>query len=264
MESFDANVIGGAGGTSQAPGDYFYGDARRPFTAVGLRGLQRALPAGTGVRPIPLVDGSRACAVTMPGAPTIGTATVGNASALVRWTKPANAGSGITGYAVKVVNSVTNAQIGRWREAAAAVTSLNVTGLVNGTSVSFQVQATSAVARGAFSAKSNVVRPSLTVASAPVILRANPGALGGTVTARANWLPPASDGGAAINGYVVTAMRINTRGAVISQTNSVTQHFSVRTLTMTLPAGNYQFVVRARNAMGLSAYSARSQLVTAQ
>jgi FtsP/CotA-like multicopper oxidase with cupredoxin domain len=55
-ETFTASVNGGAGGTQQAPGDYFYGDLRRPFTAAGLWGLQRVLPADTTQCPIPKVD----------------------------------------------------------------------------------------------------------------------------------------------------------------------------------------------------------------
>ena len=42
----------------QIPGDYFYGDLRRPFTAVGIWGLQRVLAPSTGSCPILLVDGS--------------------------------------------------------------------------------------------------------------------------------------------------------------------------------------------------------------
>ena len=57
-ETFDLEVVGGAGGTAEVPGDYFYGDLRRPFTAVGIWGLQRVLPPSTGSCPILLVDGS--------------------------------------------------------------------------------------------------------------------------------------------------------------------------------------------------------------
>jgi hypothetical protein len=57
-ETFDAWIVGGAGGSQQAPGDYFYGDLRRPFTQIGLWGLQRVLPA-TRVRcPVLRVDNS--------------------------------------------------------------------------------------------------------------------------------------------------------------------------------------------------------------
>jgi FtsP/CotA-like multicopper oxidase with cupredoxin domain/predicted outer membrane lipoprotein len=57
-ETYDLHVVGGAGGTAEVPGDYFYGDLRRPFTAVGIWGLQRVLPPSTGSCPILLVDGS--------------------------------------------------------------------------------------------------------------------------------------------------------------------------------------------------------------
>jgi len=57
-ETLDADIIGGAGGTQQVAGDYFYGDQRRPFTAVGLWGLQRVLPYNTPLCPILRVDGS--------------------------------------------------------------------------------------------------------------------------------------------------------------------------------------------------------------
>ncbi|HET7475818.1 MAG TPA: multicopper oxidase domain-containing protein [Dermatophilaceae bacterium] len=57
-ETFDLKVAGGAGGTQQQPGDYFYGDMRRPFTAVGMWGLQRVLPANPTTCPFRKVDGS--------------------------------------------------------------------------------------------------------------------------------------------------------------------------------------------------------------
>ena len=54
----EAGIMGGAGGTQQVAGDYFYRDQRRPFTAVGLWGLQRVLPYNTPLCPILRVDGS--------------------------------------------------------------------------------------------------------------------------------------------------------------------------------------------------------------
>ncbi|MBI5944062.1 MAG: IPT/TIG domain-containing protein [Chloroflexi bacterium] len=43
-EKMDLQISGGAGGVSQVPGDYFYGDIRRPFTQAGMWGLFRVLP----------------------------------------------------------------------------------------------------------------------------------------------------------------------------------------------------------------------------
>ncbi|MGA8979089.1 MAG: multicopper oxidase domain-containing protein [Pedococcus sp.] len=57
-ETFTATIVGGAGGSQQASGDYFYGDARKPFTQVGLWGLQRVLPAESTGCAIRRVDNS--------------------------------------------------------------------------------------------------------------------------------------------------------------------------------------------------------------
>jgi Ca2+-binding RTX toxin-like protein len=199
---------------------------------------------------------------TVPGAPVIGTATRGNASALVGWTAPANGGSAITGYSVRVVNAA-NVQVGALRPAAAGATSLTVSGLVNGTAVRFQVQATNAVGTGAFSALSVAVTP-VTVPGAAVIGTATSGVAGGVINATARWTPPASNGGATINAYVVHALRLNAAGAVLATVTSPTVPATFRALTMTLPAGNYRFTVQTRNAVGLGAASARSNLVTAR
>jgi Ca2+-binding RTX toxin-like protein len=43
-EKMDLLVSGGAGGVTQQPGDYLYGDIRRPFTEAGMWGLFRVLP----------------------------------------------------------------------------------------------------------------------------------------------------------------------------------------------------------------------------
>jgi hypothetical protein len=53
--------------------------------------------------------------------------------------------------------------------------------------------------------------PARVVLGGPIIRPATAGAVGvgGARTARANWTPPVSNGGLAINGYVVTAFRIN-------------------------------------------------------
>ena len=49
-EMLTATISGGAGGATQQPGDYFYGDMRRVFTKAGMWGLQRVLP---GARVVP-------------------------------------------------------------------------------------------------------------------------------------------------------------------------------------------------------------------
>jgi hypothetical protein len=216
---------------------------------------------------IRFVDAGFATAVpppaTVPGAPVIGTATFGNASATARWTAPStNGGSAITGYLVRVVDAA-GAQVGALRPAAATATSLLVTGLTNGSGYRFQVAAQNAAGTGPNSALSTVVVPA-TVPGAPVIGTASSGAAGGAVTATANWTSPATNGGSAVTGYVVQALRMSAAGAVLATTTSAVQPASARQLTMTLQAGNYRFTVQARNVAGSGATSARSNLVAAK
>ena len=44
-ETIDARLVGGAGGTIGAPGDYLYLDHRFPFTRAGLWGIFRVYAA---------------------------------------------------------------------------------------------------------------------------------------------------------------------------------------------------------------------------
>jgi len=140
---------------------------------------------------------------------------------------------------------------------------MNVTGLANGTAVRFQVRATNAVGIGAFSALSKAVKPA-TVARAPSILAATSGAAGGRVDAMARWAPPVSNGGSAITGYVVIALKLNANGTVRGHTTSAVQRAGVRSLRMVLSGGSYRFVVKARTAVGMSGVSVRSNLVRAR
>ena len=135
--------------------------------------------------------------------------------------------------------------------------------MANGTSVRFQVRATNAVGAGSYSALSRVVRPA-TVAKATVIRTAAPGAAGGRVDAAARWAPPSSNGGSPITGYVVIALQIKSDGSIGRRITSAVQPASARSLQMALASGNYRFVVRARNAAGLSVLSSRSNLVAAR
>ena len=79
---------------------------------------------------------------TVPAAPTIGTATAGNASATVNWTAPTDTGgSPITGYKVQASSADNFTGCGG---APADATSPTVTGLTNGTGYTFTVAAINA------------------------------------------------------------------------------------------------------------------------
>jgi hypothetical protein len=108
--------------------------------------------AGTGAASAASNAVTPSAPLTVPGAPTISSATAGNAQASVIFTAPAaNGGSAIISY------TVTSNPGGY--TATAASSPLTVTGLTNGTAYTFTVKATNAVGSGAASAASNVVIP---------------------------------------------------------------------------------------------------------
>ncbi len=213
------------------------------------------------------IDTARPKALTVPGAPTMATASAGNLSATVSWRPPASdGGSLITGYTVRVLNAA-GAQVGLLRPAGAGATSLVVTGLTSETTYRFRVRAVNAMGSSALSAASNPVTPTGGVAvgavpGAPTIRNALAGAAGGAITATANWRAPVDAGSSPITGYQVTAASTGVAdivSAVLTPLAGGDQMF-----VMTLPAGNYRFRVVAINTAGPSLPSGQSNLVTAR
>lgn len=94
--------------------------------------------------------------LSVPNAPTIGTATAGDASASVTFTAPSNTGaSAITGYGATATNTSDNTTIG----ATGASSPITVSGLTNGTSYTFAVWATNLYGPGPYSASTSSVTP---------------------------------------------------------------------------------------------------------
>ena len=165
-----------------------------------------------------------------PSAPTITSATPGNAQATLAFTTPANGGSPITGY---------TATCGAF-SAAGAGSPITVTGLTNGTTYSCTVIATN-IAGNSPAAVSVSVTPR-TVPGAPTITSAVT-ATGGTV-AIISFSPPASNGGSAITGYTATCGTLSATGS-----NSPINLSG-------LPAGANNCTVTATNAAGTGPASA--------
>jgi hypothetical protein len=186
-------------------------------------------------------------APTAPGAPTIGTATAGNAQATVTFTAPgSNGGSAITGY------TVTSSPAGGI-DSNAGSTALShvITGLTNGTAYTFTVTATNAAGTGPGSLASNSVTP-FTVPGAPNIGTATAGNAQATVTFTA----PFSNGGSAITGYTVTS---SPGGGTDSNAGSTGLSHVITGLTN---GTAYTFTVRATNAAGPGSASGASNSVT--
>ena len=172
---------------------------------------------------------------SIPRAPTIGTATAGNTSAIVSWTAPIDIGPAITSYAV------TASPGGRTATVDGSHSSAMVTGLTNGRSYTFTVTATNGVGTSAPSAPSNSIVPA-TVPTSPL----SPSALPGNGQATVKWTVPANNGGSAITGYVVTPYL-----AAVAQT----AHTFASTATTEIVTGltntkSYTFKVAAKNAVG--------------
>lgn len=100
---------------------------------------------------------------TAPGAPTVGTASAGNAQATVTYTAPASdGGSTITEY---IATSSPDSITGTLTQAGSGT--ITVTGLTEGTAYTFKVTATNAIGTSVASASSNLVTilPSFAIGS---------------------------------------------------------------------------------------------------
>ena len=181
---------------------------------------------------------------TVPDAPTIGTATGGNAQATVTFTAPAsNGGAAITGY------TVTSLPAGGV-DSNAGTTGLShvMTGLTNGTAYTFTVTATNAKGTSVASAASNSVTAA-TVPDAPTIGSAT----GGNASATVTFIAPANNGGSAITAYTVTSSPGGLTGT------GTTSPIVITGLTNGIA---YSFTGTATNAAGTSVASAASNSVT--
>ena len=184
---------------------------------------------------------------TVPGLPTIGAATAGDASAMVTWTAPASDGG------TPITNYVITPYVGATAETSVIVgnvTSDIVSGLINGTAYSFTVSALNASGEGLPSDNSNLVTPA-TSPGAPTIVTATPANASATVS----WTAPSSDGGSPVTGYTVVATDTTTP-ANGGQTCTWTTGSLTCTVSGLTNGDTYTFVAQASNVVGASVPSA--------
>jgi hypothetical protein len=190
-----------------------------------------------------------------PGQVTNVSATASTGSATVTWSAPSGGGP-VTTYTItpyigseaQPVSTVTGTP---------PVTSVTIKGLTDGAGYTFTVQASNPDGAGPVSAASNVVMPTaLTVPGAPTEVLAS----AATSQALLSWAEPASNGGSAITGYILTPYKSGVAQTPVEVTGSATSAI-VKGLTN---GTGYTFTVTALNAIGSGSPSAASATVTPQ
>lgn len=201
------------------------------YAAAGLKTVTTTLShASTSVGIPDIVLTSTITIYTVPGAPTITSATAGNASVAVSWTAPAYVGSGTVNYALYRTPAGGSATL----VYNSTSTSFTDTGLANGTSYSYTVYASNTWGTGGVS--NTVATTPYTIPSTPSVA-ATPGNGSISIT-----FSSSSDGGSAIYYYQYSLDNINWSGAVSSPVN----------ITGLTNGTLYTIRVRAVNAAGNS------------
>ena len=131
------------------------------FTVAAITAIGTGSESVETASAVPAVGGS---SPTAPGAPAVVSAVGGDSSASVSFTTPANHGSPITGYTVSARNGVGSVVT----TTTGASSPITVTGLANGQTYTFSVQATNEVGTGQASDPSDQVTLKAD-ASAPTI-----------------------------------------------------------------------------------------------
>ena len=204
-----------------------------------------------------LVFSDQTVDVVTPAAPTIGTATAGNAQATVRWTAPAATAEPLTGFSIEVMAGTT--LVKTVPVTSRTATSSVVTGLTNGTTYTFVVRATNLFGAGAPSAASNAVTPTAPVLTAPAT-PTNVAGTRGNALVNLTWTLPSNGGSAITTQRILVFAGANTTTPV--QTVNLTGAATTRQITGLVNGTAYRFQVRATNAVGTSAFSALSAPVT--
>ena len=189
---------------------------------------------------------------TAPGAPTIGTATkLSSTSARIAFTAPAsNGGAAISTYTV----TSTPGNI----VASAGTSPITITGLTPATAYTFTVKATNYVGESIASQPTVSITTDATDVYVPGAPTIGTGTKTGSTTATVTFTEPASNGGAAILGYIGTATQT---GATPPAGIIATSTTSPITFTGLTPATHYTFKVAAINSVGTGPQSAASNIV---
>lgn len=221
-----------------------------PYAVTGSQQLKIAAYDRVGNRSATVTHDYVMKELGTPGAPTGVSGQPGNASATVSWTAPADDGGlPVTGYLVLAYDA--NGVLARAQDVPGQATSTVVSGLTNGSSYTFRVEARNS--RGSSLAS---------VSSAPVMPRTTPGAprilapTAGKGSAVVRWTAPEA------NGSPITGYRIRVyAGNRLVRTVDAPAGTSF-TVTGLANGTAHAFDVTAVNAVGAGGASGRSAAVT--
>ena len=225
------------------------GSASTSYTVTGLTNGNRYFfeveavnLAGTGapsnqVSAVPFLP-------TAPGAPTNVVATRGNGQVALSWNAPSNGGSPITDYTV--LYSTNSSGPFTAIDTASTATSYTVTGLANGTTYYFEVEATNSVATGPPSGPVSAIpatTPGAPTCSSTVTITKSQG----NVSATLSWTTPANNGSAITDYKIVYSLNANMSGASTFDAQSAATTGTVSGLQSNKL---YYFQIVAINAVG--------------
>ena len=185
----------------------------------------------------------------LPSAPNSVTASADLGAVTISWTIPdTDGGASIDGYSVTAydVNGNVAGSCSYTGNDPRGAMNCTVSGLSNGSTYSFEVKAHNSLGNGAPASPADVVTtPDLP--GAPMGLRLS--TVSGSVTI--SWTIPASDGGAAIDGYSVTAYDVdgNVAGSCSYTGNNPSGRMDCTVSNLT-DASAYSFKVKAHNLVG--------------
>ncbi len=177
-----------------------------------------------------------------PDAPTIGTATAGNASASVTFTAPSsNGGEPISSYTVTATDA-TNAGRGG-QTVSGSASPLTVTGLTNGDAYTFSVTATNSVGTGSPSVASNAVTPQAAPTVSTQLSTPSPIVVGTSVSDQATLSGETATAGGTISYGVYSNDTCTTLVASLTPgSDTVTDGVAPASTAWTAtPAGTYYF-----------------------
>ena len=241
------------GGTSWTTASTTVRGTVTSYTVTGLAngtnyliGVAATTSAGTGSFGLSAL----ATPSTTPSAPTAVSATMVNYGATVSWTVPAsNGGTAVTGYVVRAI--ATGSGVSRGFAFTTAATSQTVTGLVDGTTYTFTVQAVNNSGPGLVSAPSNSVVPA-GPPGAPADVTVSSDWSGTVAGTTISWLTP-DIAGSAITGYTVAATdHTNAANSTscISGGSRLANSWRSCTVTGLVAGDDYSYSVTATNGIG--------------